>query len=546
MQWVWRWLRQFCTTGLLLGTLFFAFSLTPSLIPRPSVIQGIISGFSFASGYALGVMARWLWNYLELPIPSRRLDRMARIGAAVVCALFAIGFLWHASEWQNTVRELMEMEAAGGVQRFTVALIALLVFVVLVLLARLFLLTFRILSRRLERYVPRRVSHVVGVVAALGLFWSIVDGVIFTLALRAADNSYQQLDVLMQDDVDRPSDPVSTGGPESLITWEELGGRGRRFVTSGPTGDEIGDFLGEDASDPIRVYAGLNAGETPEERADLALEELQRVDAFDRSVLLLATPTGRGWVDNAAQNPVEYILRGDVATVTAQYSYLPSPLSLMVEGEYGQETARALFNRVYGYWSDLPEDDRPDLYLHGLSLGALNSDRSFDVYDIIDDPFDGALWSGPPFRSETWRTVTAGRDAGSPAWLPRFRDGSVVRFMNQDGGLDAFDSDWGQFRIAILQYASDPVTFFDPMSFYNEPDWMRNPRGPDVSDDLRWFPVVTMLQLLADMAAGRAPTGYGHEYAEAHYIDAWVALIEPDGWSDEDSARLKTLFDEQD
>ena len=57
----------------------------------------------------------------------------------------------------------------------------------------------------------------------------------------------------------------------------------------------------------------------------------------------------------------------------------------------------------------------------------------------------------------------------------------------------------------FLQQASDPITFFSFESAWREPEWMRAPRGPDVSPDLRWFPVVTMLQLAADMALGSAP-----------------------------------------
>ncbi len=536
---------QFSTAGLLLGTLFFAFSLTPSLLPRPFPVQGVISGLSFAAGYALGFAGHWLWAYLELPEPRQRLDWWIKVVATGFCTITAGLFLWRASEWQNEVRALMEMEELDGVRVFSVALIALLVFAVLLLVARCFHWTFLFLSRRLQRFVPRRVSHVVGVVAALALFWSVIDGVIFSYALRVADNSYQHLDVVIQDELEPPTDPERTGSAESLISWEALGGRGRRFVTVAPSADELEDFHGQPKPQPIRVYVGLNAAETPRERARLALDELHRTDAFERSVLILATPTGRGWLDPAAQDTVEYLHRGDIATVTAQYSYLPSPLSLMTEGDIGVEMARALFEEVYGYWSELPEDERPDLYLHGLSLGALNSDRSFDVFDIIDDPFDGALWSGPPFRSETWRTVTRGRDENSPAWLPRFRDGRVVRFMSQYRGLDEYEGDWGSFRIAFLQYASDPVTFFDPQLVWNEPAWMAGERGPDVSSDLRWFPVVTMLQVAADMAVGETPRGYGHEYAHEDYIDAWIALTEPEGWSDDDVERLKELFRER-
>nr|WP_301289437.1 alpha/beta-hydrolase family protein [Natronocella acetinitrilica] len=541
-----RFFRQFSTVGLLLGTLFFAFSLTPSLLPRPFYVQGVISGLSFAAGYGLGHGGRWLWAYMGFPLPRGRIDLAVKLVATVLCVVFAAVFLWQAAGWQNSVRGLMGLEELDGIRAYTIGLIAVAVFAVILLLARLFRITFFLLQRRLERHIPHRVANVIGVAAALALFWSVIDGVIFTWGLRAADNSYQQLDVLMQDDIEPPTDPMRTGSADSLITWEGLGGRGRRFVTSGPTGEDIGDFVGEDVPNPIRVYVGLTAADTPEERAELALRELIRVGGFERSTLLVATPTGRGWVDGAAQNPVEYLHRGDIVTVTAQYSYLPSPLSLMLEGDYGADTARALFEAIYGYWTGLPEDERPRLYLHGLSLGALNSDLSFDLYDIIDDPFDGALWSGPPFRSRTWRQVTASRDAGSPAWLPQFRNGSVVRFMNQEQGLEEQGDYWGPFRIAFVQYASDPVTFFSPQTLYREPAWMRQPRGPDVSPELRWYPIVTTLQLLADIAIGGAPPGYGHEIAARDYIDAWLALTEPEGWSEQDVERLKGLFEPDD
>lgn len=529
-------------TGLIVGTLFFAFSLTPSLLPRPWLAQGIISGFSFAAGYGLGVAGHWLWHYLELPEPGKRLLRRIKLVASVFCLLTAGVFLWRASGWQEGIRTLMGMDPVEGIHPLSVALVATLVFAAVLLLARLFRRTFRSLSRRLRRHVPRRVSHMVSLMAAVVLFWAVIDGVIFALTLRALDNSYQQVDRLMPDELAPPTDPQLSGSDASLISWEGLGLRGRRFISATPSAETLSDFLGSPAERPIRVYAGLNAADTPEARAELALAELIRVGGFERSVLLLATPTGRGWLDPGAQNTIEYLHRGDVATVTAQYSYLPSPLALLTEGEYGVEMARALFQAIYGHWSSLPEAERPALYLHGLSLGALNSDSAFDLYDIIDDPFQGALWSGPPFRSDTWRSVTAGRDPDSPAWLPRFRDGRVVRFMNQESGLMDHGDDWGDFRIAYLQYASDPVTFFEPRSLFREPEWMREPRGPDVSPDLRWYPIVTMLQLLADLATGSAPPGYGHEIAPEHYIDAWVALTEPEGWTAPELERLKAHF----
>lgn len=65
---------------------------------------------------------------------------------------------------------------------------------------------------------------------------------------------------------------------------------------------------------------------------------------------------------------------------------------------------------------------------------------------------------------------------------------------------------------------------------------------PGLSPGLRWFPVVTMLQLAADMALGSAPPGFGHERAPSEHIDGWVALTEPEGWTEADVERLRRLF----
>ena len=137
------------------------------------------------------------------------------------------------------------------------------------------------------------------------------------------------------------------------------------------------------------------------------------------------------------------------------------------------------------------------------------------------------------FRKQRFgAAITEHRNPGSPAWLPRFRDGSFVRFMNQNGDTGPADAPWGPMRIVYLQYASDPITFFDYRDFYRRPAWMDAPRGPDVSPELRWYPVVSMLQLALDMAvATTTPMGYGHVFAPEHYVDAWLAVTDPQGWS---------------
>jgi uncharacterized membrane protein len=316
----------FSTTGLLVGTLFFAFSLTPSLLPRSEFLQGVIAGLSLTAGYAVGVFGHWLWTCLELPKPNRKTQFYLRLSAAVVCGVTAAAFLWQASGWQNSIRSLMAMEETAAVQPLAVGAVALLLFVGLLLVARLFRQTWRFLSLRLQHFIPRRISQVLGLLVALILFWSLINGVILRLALRAADRSYQKIDALLEPEIDRPIHPLKTGSAESLIDWVDLGRQGRRFISSGPTAAQLAAIMATDrVKEPLRVYVGLNSAENPETRARLALQEMLRVEAFARSVLVLITPTGTGWVDPAAIDTFEHLHRGDIASIAVQYSYLSSP-----------------------------------------------------------------------------------------------------------------------------------------------------------------------------------------------------------------------------
>ena len=530
---------------LVVAAVFLAASLTPSLIPRPPLLQGVLSGLSLAAGYGMWAVVITVWRFFGFPQSGGKAARFIFLASAGIAALMVLATLWHTTRWQNSVRAIMGMESRDGLNLFLILSTAFLVFLLALLLARGFRWVRIRTSSWLARYVPPRVSKIAGAFAAFLLFWFAINGLLYGFILKTVDRSFQQLDAFIDADTPPPDEPLKTGSAQSLVNWEDLGRQGRAFVSGAPAAADLAAFFGSPQREPIRVYVGLNSAETPQQRARLALDELKRVGGFERSVLLVVTPTGTGWVDPSGQDPVEYLHRGDIATVAVQYSYLSSPLALLTAAEYGAETARALFREVYGHWRSLPPATRPKLYLNGLSLGSLNSDLSFDFYDIIDDPFHGALWSGPPFRHETWREITARRDPGSPAWRPDFHGGAVIRFMNQGGAMGKYENPWGKFRILFLQYASDPIVFFTPGSAFRVPGWMESPRGHDVSPELQWFPVVTMLQLAVDMLVGTASKGYGHNYAAVDYLAAWVALTEPAGWSEADLARLRQLLTER-
>jgi uncharacterized membrane protein len=525
--------------GLLLGLIFFSLALTPSLIPRQILMQGVLCGAAFAAGYGIGVSLEWLWDFLQIPRASRPIERQIKFFAIAGGGILALAFLWLSTGWQNSILVLMGMPAVETNQPVFVTLIAIIPAMVLIGLGTLFVWGVRWVSLRLRRIIPRRVAFVAGVVIVGMLAGGIVDGIILRWTLATADRFYADLDALAGLYEEPPANPLLSGSAESLISWDTIGLDARTYVRSGPTAAEIEAITGRPAELPLRVYVGLRSADSPEARAELALAEMIRVGAFERSILVLIMPVGTGWVDPPAIDTLEMLHGGDVASVAVQYSYLTSWLSLVVEPEVGTATAQALFTTVYRHWTGLDPATRPKLYLHGLSLGAYASQASATIYDVLADPYSGAFWVGTPFATPGWRSATASRDAGTPSWRPRIGDGSVVRFFNQtEGEIEA--GQWGPLRIVYLQYPSDPIVFFEPTLVYRPPPWLTGPRPPDVSAQLNWYPVVTALQVLADMAlAQTSPIGFGHVYAPQHYFDGWVTLTEPEGWTPEALATLR-------
>ena len=544
--WFARYAGGYSALGLVGAAVLFSTSLAPSLIPRDPIIQGVLSGLTSIVGYWFVQGVLWLWCFLELPLMRGRIARICTLLALAV-AVVALGIsLWSANGYQDDLREFLKLPPNEAAYAPLVLLIAIPVAIGLREMGRAFGWIVRITSRGLDRLLPRRVSLMASLIVAAILLANLVSGTVGRSALQSADAAFLALDQFVDPDLARPTDPLASGGPDSVVSWRDLGRQGRAFVATGPTPSEITALTGADARQPLRIYIGLGAAETPEERAKLALAELLRVGAFDRSVLVVSTPTGTGWVDEAAVDPLEYLHHGDTAIVALQYSYLTSYISTFVEPGFSQASAAALFNVVYKYWTAMPKDSRPRLYLQGLSLGSYGSEQSVQFYQVLGDPFNGAVWSGPSFRNPQWGYFSANRESDSPFWLPRFGDGELVRFKNQETGTSFSGEGWGPVRLVYLQYASDPIAFFSYDLLFWEPEWLVGPRGPDVSPEVRWYPVVTALQIVFDMAGASAlGPGLGHLYAASDYIDAWIAVTEPEGWTPENVDRLKAHFSDK-
>jgi uncharacterized membrane protein len=524
---------------LLLGLVFFAAALTPSMIPRGPALQGVLGGLVTALGYLAARIVALLWRAADLPELSGRPARWATYVAAALVAVLLARVLGGTLGWQNDLRARMDMAPVDGLNLALILLVATLVFGLALLLGRLVAALFRLVRRWFYRVMPPRRADVLGFVTVVLVLFVVTRDGLFDRIVTVLDESYEAAQALFDDAPPAPTDPAKVGSPASLIDWAAIGAPGRDFILSGPDAEAISAFTGRPAQDPIRVYVGRANAETPRERADLALAELIRLGAFDREVLIVASPTGTGWMDPGSHDPVEYMHGGDIATVAAQYSYLQSPLALILETETGLVQATALQEAVHGHWKTLPEDARPRLYVHGLSLGAWSSMYATNLFRLLDDPIDGAFWAGPPFPSAFWNHVQRQRNPGSPWVLPQVGDGSLVRYASHVSDASEAPAPWGPMRIVFLQYSSDPIVFYEPASLWRAPQWMRDPPAEDMSEHFAFMPIVTQFQLALDMALSfGAPPGHGHAYFARDYIGPWVQVTDPAGWTGADTERL--------
>ena len=63
-----HYLRSLDHVGVIVALGFFILSLTPSLLPRAWPVQGVVSGFTVAAGYGIGVALAWVARRIGVPI----------------------------------------------------------------------------------------------------------------------------------------------------------------------------------------------------------------------------------------------------------------------------------------------------------------------------------------------------------------------------------------------------------------------------------------------------------------------------------------------
>jgi len=314
-----------------------------------------------------------------------------------------------------------------------------------------------------------------------------------------------------------PDVETVSGGPASLVAWPSLGREGVRFVNLALTREEIAEVTGapiEQVKVPVRAFAGLASGPSVDVRVDLVMEDLARLGAFERSVLCVASPTGSGYVNYVAAETLEYLTRGDCATVALQYSLRPSFLSLD-RVAMGREQNRALLHALEWRLRGLPEGRRPRLVGFGESLGAHTMQDAFlheGVAGLHRVGMDRALFLGTPAGSKWARQWRLDPKKADP-------DGEVAEVASYQEWLALPDDDRAHRRYVLLSHHEDPITRFEPALIVQEPGWLGPATGrpPGISHLACWYPLTTFVLTLVDVKNAMSVTpgtffARGHDY----------------------------------
>ncbi|MDZ7912376.1 MAG: alpha/beta-hydrolase family protein [Rhodococcus sp. (in: high G+C Gram-positive bacteria)] len=419
-----------------------AISLAPGLLPRSAVLQGVFSGLLVAAG----LLAMWAFSAVARRLVSDRVKarfdehhwRISALGLSTAAAAIAV---FAASSWQNSLRAAMGAPSAGLLHWAEAGCIA--------ALTALGLWGIGVGISKALRWMGFARSVAALVMGVLG-----VQLVVGPAVWNGLSDSFDSSNAYIDTALTQPLSASVSGSPESLISWTSMGAEGRKFVATDPR------------EDSVRVYAGVDSAPNAASRAALAVSELDRVGGFARNSVVVAVPTGSGWIDTHAVDGIEQRFGGDVAIVGQQYSDAPSWATFLFSRDEAEDSATALFTAVGTHIASMPTEERPDLFLYGQSLGAVGGSAA--LMEKSPTTACDVLWAGPP--------AGATRTEGA----------------------------------TVLANTSDPVVWWSPALATQKPDLSRAVQDAPIP---QWIPGVTFLQTTADMLGSLGvPAGHGHRY----------------------------------
>lgn len=390
------------TSTLVVGTAL-ALSTIPSLLPRAPLVQGLLSGGLVLLALAFLAVSRLLLH--RRGQDSGRAAPLARWLVLAGTGAVVAGAAWLAQVGLGQWARDLAMQVPGPAYWLTAGGWALLVVALGLGLAA----GVRRLARATSRHTPRPLA--VALLASVAV-------------TSAAAGPVDLLQPLRKD-----------LGPDHVMLTDSPVGASRSFVQ-------------------------VDEAPTPQAGAELAVERLVADGGLERDAILIALPTGSGWVNGEAVSAFETQLGGDVAVVSAQYGDLPSWWSFLIDQEPAVQSADALVDGVLARVAGLPPERRPDVYIHGESLGALAGQAAVGHVDA--EAICGVIWSGAP--------------------------GAALS---------------GHPRERSLHNADDPVTYLSTSTALEQPQgWPTT-----------WLPGLSYGTTVLDLGASLLPdAGHGHTY----------------------------------
>ncbi|WP_207841117.1 alpha/beta-hydrolase family protein [Williamsia soli] len=233
-------------------------------------------------------------------------------------------------------------------------------------------------------------------------------------------------------------------------------------------------FVSADAQpSSLRIYGSLEGSDKDfDNRAAATVHRWQIAGGMERGAVVVAVPTGSGWVDGDALRGFESRFGGDVSVIALQYSDIPSWQAFLGSPEPARASAVALVSALVRTVGAAPESSRPSIYVYGQSLGAVGADAA-------------RSWAERRAPDSICHTVLVGAPADSAALAAA--------------------------RTTVVANGSDPVVRWSPRLLWQPPVL-----PPATSSDLPtppWFPVAGFVQASVDLIGALSyPAGHGHQY----------------------------------
>ena len=522
--------------GVVGALVMYGVSVSPSLLARSWQWHAVASGVLSAVGYIVGLTIQ---RFYALVVPRLGVEITAPQSVSIAFrAVLLLGFfLWFLRWLLQSYRERKRANYLVGMRGETLGEYLLGTFCAFILMLALLGIAWglqwigRAIVSVLSQWMHMVFALALSLLILVVIVYALTSQVLLKLGINFFTRHARKMNNRTAKGIVQPQVPERSGSPQSRSSWRAVGGQGRVFLGRGPSCADIEAVTGCAAMEPIRVYAGMpEEGQSLQSAADLVVEELHRTGAFDRAVILIATSTGSGWVDEWQVQPLEYLTRGNCATASMQYSFVPSSINFLTDLDVSEEAAVILFETIRRAVDEIPEDRRPALFVCGESLGAYASQHVFSgIVDVLSRT-DGALWVGTPAFTPMHAELTAIRHRGSPEVAPVVANGRHVRFVNVPENLwaDVYGrelGDWNYPRLVYAQHPSDPGVWWNSEVVWHKPDWISEKVDGDVSPHMQYTRGATYIQVLVDMpVAGTAPGGHGHTYHE-ELIPLWEAIL---------------------